>query len=139
PATIANVILRGDGMGQSGRIIPTTYSARNAAGQPVDVYDGGNYSLVSGNSNQPDWNTQRYNFKADLARDFRGPVPFALKVGGLVDTMQNDQRRRTKTWTFRPNGLTDATSRMAKNFDVFDDAFNADGPTLYGKRVRWIS
>lgn len=139
PATISNVILRGDGMGQSGRIIPTSYSARNAAGQAVDVYDGGNYSLVSGNSNQPDWNTQRYNFKGDVARDFRGAVPFTLKVGGLVDTMQNDQRRNTKTWTFRPNGLTDATSRMAKNFDVFDDAFNASGPNLFGKPVRWIS
>ncbi len=139
PATISNLILRGDGIGQSGRIIPTSYSARNAAGQAVDVYDGGNYSIVSGNTNQPDWNTQRYNFKGDLARDFRGPVPFTLKVGGLVDTMQNDQRRYAKTWTFRPNGLADATARMARNFDVFDDAFNASGPNLFGKTVRWIS
>lgn len=139
PATISNVILRGDGLNTAGRIIPTSYSARTAAGQPVDVYDGGNYSITSGNTNQPDWKTQRYNLKADLARDFRGLVPFTLKVGGLVDTMQNDQRRFGKTWAFRPNGLSDAASRQAKNFDVFDDAFNAAGPNLYGKSVRWIS
>ncbi len=139
PATISNVILRGDGLNTAGRIIPTSYSARNAAGQAVDVYDGGNYSITSGNTNQPDWKTRRYSFKGDLARDFRGPVPFTLKVGGLVDTMQNDQRRSVKTWTFRPNGLSDAASRQAKNFDVFDEAFNATGPDLYGRKVRWIS
>lgn len=139
PATISNVILRGDGIPASGGTIPTQYSATNAAGAPVDVYDGGNYSLVSGNTNQPDWNTQRYNFKVDLARDFRGAVPFSLKVGGLVDTLQNDQRRYARTWTFRPNGATDATSRQAKNFDVFDSAFNDDGPTVFGRKVRWIS
>jgi TonB-dependent receptor len=139
PATISNLILRGDGIPDSGGTIPTNYTAKTASGAAVDIYDGGNYSIVSGNTNQPDWNTQRYNFKADLARDFGGPVPFTLKVGGLVDTMQNDQRRYPKTWTFRPNGATDATSRLAKNFDVFDDAFNDDGPTLYGKKVRWIS
>jgi len=139
PATISNVILRGDGIPSSGGTIPTSYSATSATGQPVDVYDGGNYAITSGNTNQPDWNTQRYNFKADLARDFRGAIPLTLKVGGLVDTMQNDQRRYPKTWTFRPNGLSDTTSRQAKNFDVFDTAFNDDAPTVFGRKVRWIS
>ncbi|MBI5768625.1 MAG: TonB-dependent receptor [Verrucomicrobia bacterium] len=139
PATISNVILRGDGIPSSGGTIPTSYSATNAAGQAVDVYDGGNYSITSGNSNQPDWNTQRYNFKLDLAREFRGRIPFTLKVGGLIDTMQNDQRRYPRTWTFRPNGAADAVSRQAKNFDVFDTAYNDDAPTLFGRKVRWIS
>jgi TonB-dependent receptor len=139
PATISNVILRGDGIPSSGGTIPTSYSATNAAGQAVDVYDGGNYSIGNPNTNQPDWNTQRYNFKLDLARDFRSRIPFSLKVGGLVDTMQNDQRRYPKTWSFRPNGATDAVSRQAKNFDVFDNAYNDNAPTLFGKKVRWIS
>jgi TonB-dependent receptor len=139
PATISNLILRGDNIPSSGGVIPTQYTATNAARQPVDILDGGNYSIVSGNANQPDFNSQRYNFRADLGRDFQGPIPFSLKVGGLVDTLQNDQRRYQKTWTFRPNGATDATARLAKNFDVFDEDFNRDGPTLYGKKVRWIS
>lgn len=139
PATISNLVLRGDGIPSSGGTIPTQYSATTASGQPVDVYDGGNYSIVSGNTNQPDFNSQRYNLKLDLAREFQAPVPFTLKVGGLVDTMQNDQRRYPKTWTFRPNGATDATSRQAKNFDVFDDAYNAGAPTVFGRKVRWIS
>ncbi|MFM8617274.1 MAG: TonB-dependent receptor domain-containing protein [Opitutaceae bacterium] len=139
PATLSNLVLRGDGIPASGGTIPTRYTATTAAGQPVDVYDGGNYSIVSGNTNQPDWNSQRYNLKLDLARDFGGRVPFTLKVGGLVDTLQNDQRRRPRTWNFRPNGATDATSRQAKNFDVFDDAFNAEAPDVFGRKVRWIS
>ena len=139
PATISNVVLRGEGINESGRTIPTLVTARTAAGQAVDVYDGGNYSITSGNTNQPDFNNQRYSFRGDLARDFRGRIPLTVKIGGLVDTLQNDQRRFPKTWAFRPNGLSDAASRQAKNFDVFDEAFNADSPTVFGHKVRWIS
>ena len=139
PATLSNLVLRGDGIPAAGGTIPTRYTATTAAGQPVDVYDGGNYSIVSGNTNQPDWNSQRYNLKLDLARDFSGRVPFTLKVGGLVDTLQNDQRRRPRTWSFRPNGATDVAARQAKNFDVFDEAFNAEAPDVFGRKVRWIS
>jgi iron complex outermembrane receptor protein len=139
PATISNVILRGDNIPSSGGIIPTLYSATTRTGQAVDVYDGANYSITSGNTNQPDFNSQRYNLRADLARDFQGRIPVTLKVGGLVDTLQSDQRRYAKTWNFRPNGATDATARLAGNFDVFDEAFNADAPTVFGRKVRWIS
>jgi TonB-dependent receptor len=139
PATLSGLVLRGEGIPASGGTIPTQYSATTASGQPVDVYDGGNYSIVSGNTNQPDFNSQRYSLKLDLARDFQTRFPLTFKVGGLVDTLQNDQRRYPKTWTFRPNGASDATSRQARNFDVFDEAYNADAPTVFGRRVRWIS
>jgi iron complex outermembrane recepter protein len=138
PATLSNVVLRGDDIPGSSGIIPTRYSATRA-GQPIDVYDGGNYSLVSGNTNQPDFNSQKYNVRGDLARDFTGALPFTVKVGASVDTLQNDQRRYPRTWSFRPNGATDVTSRLASNFDVFDQAFIDDGPTVYGHKVRWIS
>ena len=140
PATIANAILRGDALQRPGDgIIPTQYSATARTGQPVDVYDGGNYSITSGNTNQVDWNSQKYSFRGDVAREFRSRLPFTLKIGASFDTLQSDQRRYPRTWNFRPNGASDATARLAGNFDVFDEAYNADGPTVYGHKVRWIS
>ncbi len=139
PATITNAILRGDDLQTSGGITPTRFSAATRTGLPVDIYDGANYSIVSGNTNQVDWNTQKYQGRVDLARDFTAGLPFTLKTGVAVDTTKRDQRRYPRVWNFRPNGATDVTSRLAGRFDVFDEAFIADSPTLYGRQVRWIS
>ncbi len=139
PATITNVILRGDNLQTSGGIIPTSYRATSRTGQAVDVYDGANYSITSGNTNQVDWNTQKYNARLDLARDFTFGVPFSVKIGAALDTTKRDQRRYPRVWNFRPNGASDVTSRLAGKFDVFDEAFLADSPTVFGQKVRWIS
>jgi len=138
PATLTGVVLRGDDIPSSGGTIPTRYSATRA-GAPVDVYDGGNYTLGNPTTAQPDWNTHKYNLRLDLARDFRTAFPFTLKVGGAVDTYTSDQRRYSNTWNFRPNGSTNAADRLASRFEVFDEAFLADSPTLFGQRVRWVS
>ncbi|MSU51746.1 MAG: hypothetical protein EXS37_22095 [Opitutus sp.] len=138
PATLTGVVLRGDDIPASGGTIPTRYSATRA-GAAVDVYDGGNYTLGNPTTNQPDWNTHKYNLRLDLARAFGRTIPITIKVGASVDTYTSDQRRYGKTWTFRPNGATDAASRLASRFDVFDDAFITDSPTVFGKKVRWIS
>ncbi len=138
PATLTGVVLRGDGIPSSGGTIPTRYSATRA-GAPVDVYDGGNYTLGNPTTAQPDWNTHKYNLRLDLARDFQSRIPFTLKVGASMDTYQSDQRRYSKTWNFRPNGSTNAADRLASRFDVFDPAFLADSPTVFGQKVRWIS
>lgn len=138
PATLTGVVLRGDDIPASGGTIPTRYSATRA-GAAVDVYDGGNYTLGNPTTNQPDWNTHKYNLRLDVAREFAVGFPLSLKVGGAVDTYTSDQRRYAKTWNFRPNGSTNAADRLASRFDVFDDAFNADSPTVFGKKVRWIS
>jgi iron complex outermembrane receptor protein len=138
PATLSNVVLRGDDIPSSGGTIPTRYSAtRN--GQPVDVYDGANYTLGNPTTNQPDWNTHKYNGRLDVARDFDARIPFTLKAGAAIDIYESDQRRFVKTWNFRPNGSTNAADRLASRFDVFDNAFNDDSPTIFGKKVRWIS
>ncbi len=138
PATLTGVVLRGDDIPSSGGTIPTRYSATRA-GAPVDVYDGGNYTLGNPTTNQPDWNTHKANVRADLAREFTVGFPLTLKVGGAFDSFTSDQRRYGKTWTFQPNGpATTAADRLATRFPVFDDAFNADSPTVFGRKVRWI-
>jgi len=138
PATLTGVVLRGDGIPSSGGTIPTRYSATRA-GQPVDVYDGANYTLGNPTTNQPDWNTHKYNLRLDVAREFSAKIPVTVKVGGAMDRYETDQRRFAKTWNFRPNGSTLATDRLASRFDVFDEAFLADSPTIFGQKARWIS
>ncbi|MBL9201965.1 MAG: TonB-dependent receptor [Opitutaceae bacterium] len=139
PATLTGVVLRGDDIPSSGGTIPTRYSATRA-GSPVDVYDGGNYTLGNPTTNQPDWNTHKSNLRLDLAREFSVGFPLTIKVGGAFDSFISDQRRYVKTWTFQPNGATTiAADRLASRFPVFDDAFNTDSPTVFGKKVRWIS
>jgi iron complex outermembrane receptor protein len=138
PATLTGVVLRGDDIPSSGGTIPTRYSATRA-GQPVDVYDGANYTLGNPTTNQPDWNTHKFNARLDVARDFATRIPFTVKVGGALDSYESDQRRFVQTWNFRPNGSTNAADRLASRFDVFDEAFIADSPTVFGRKVRWIS
>jgi TonB-dependent receptor len=139
PATISNLVIRGDDIPSSGGIIPTRYSATSRTGQPVDLYDGANYAIVSGDSAQHDLNSQRFTTRADLARHFNLGLPFSVKVGAAIDTMKRDQRSFPRLWNFRPNGATDVASRLAGRFDVFDEAFIAGSPTVYSRRVRWIS
>lgn len=139
PATITNITIRGEGIPGSGGIIPTSYSAVDRTGRPVDLYDGGNYSITSGNTAQRDINAHSLTARADLARDFNGRLPFTLKVGAALERTDKDERAFLETWNFRPNGATDVTSRLASRFDVFDEAFNQDSPDVYGHKVRWIS
>lgn len=139
PSSISSVIIRGDGMGDGGAFIPTNYRAATRTGVPVDLYDGANYSIVTATSAQSRNRTTKTAGRLDAAREFTGLRPFTLKAGLAVDRMDRDLRAFGKTWNFRPNGATDATSRLAGRFDVFDEAFNATAPTLYGQRMRWIN
>ncbi|MBI5767502.1 MAG: carboxypeptidase regulatory-like domain-containing protein [Verrucomicrobia bacterium] len=138
PANITGLVVRGDGIPSSSGIIPTRYSATRA-GAAVNIFDGANYSIASGNSVQNDYNAGKLAGRADLQRDFAWRVPISLRTGFAIDRTERDNRRFLKTWNFRPNGATDATSRLAGGFDVFDDAYNRDAPTLYGQPMRWIS
>lgn len=139
PASIANLILRGDGTPATSGIIPTRYVATSRTGAPMNIFDGGIYSIASGNSLQNDYNAAKLAGRADFTRDFAWKIPISLKTGVAVDRMERDNRRFLSTWNFRPNGATDVTSRLASGFDVFDDTYNRDAPTIYGQPMRWIS
>ena len=139
-ATLTNLVLRGDDIPAENGIIPTRYSAVTRTGTAVDVYDGGNYSLDSVNSiENGGWNSMKSSGRIDFARDFPSLLAATVKVGLALDRQERDNNRSTKTWAFRPNGASDVTSRLARNFPVFDDAFNANAPSVYGRPMRWIS
>lgn len=140
PATISNVVIRGTGRPESGSNLMHTITARLRDGTPIDVYDGGNYVLGNPTTGVADRNnSNRTSLRADLERERVGSLLLRLKVGASVGTGERSARRPGQTWAFRPNGATDANARLAKNFDVFDDEFNASAPTIFGQRMRWIS
>lgn len=138
-ASINNLIIRGEGIGETGGILPTRYIATSRSGAAVDLYNGGLYAIPSATSAQNRTESTRKGLRLDLSREFPGVVPLTLKIGAAVDQMQKDLRGFSKSWTFRPNGASDAASRMAGNFDVFDEAFLDVAPTIYGQKYREIS
>ncbi len=138
-ANLTNLVVRGDDLPASSGILPTRYRAQNRAGAAVDIFDGALYALNSGNSLENRYSGEKWSARADLNRDFRLRLPVSLRAGARVDRMERDNRRFLQTWNFRPNGATDADSRLAGRFDVFDEAFNRDAPTVYGQPMRWIS
>lgn len=138
-ANLTNLVVRGEGTPASSGILPTRYSARNRAGAPVDLFDGGLYTLNSGNSLDSRYQAEKWSARTDFTRDFALRTPLSLRAGARVDRMERDNRRFLQTWNFRPNGATDADARQAGRFDVFDDAFNRAAPTIYGQPMRWIS
>ena len=139
PATLSNLILRGDDLQVGGGIIPTRYSARSRTGEAVNLLDGANYSLVSGNTATSDATTGRRTLRLDVGREFNPGFPLELRTGAAVDTSRRDQRSFPRVWNFRPAGASDDASRRAGRFDVFDEAFLAGAPNLFGQPVRWIS
>jgi TonB-dependent receptor len=139
PATLSNLVLRGDDLQTSGGIIPTRYSARNRAGQTVDLLDGANYSLASGNTATSDATTTRQNLRLDVGRELDPGFPLTLRAGAALDASRRDQRSFPRLWNFRPEGAADEAARRAGRFDVFDEAFLAEAPNLFGQPVRWIS
>jgi iron complex outermembrane receptor protein len=137
PSSIENLVIRGDNLLPDG--IPTRYTATTRAGAPVNIFDGGNYSILRGQSDESERMTRKTSARLDLARDFSVRLPITVKTGLSVDRMVKDERRYPVQYDFRPNGATDAESRRAGRFDVFDDAFNASAPPIYGVPMRWIS
>jgi TonB-dependent receptor len=139
PSSITGLILRGEGIGESDANIPVRYSATDVARAPVDIFNGRNFVLGNPTSNQNKVLSEKNSAKLDLTRSFDAPWPFTLKTGAYVEQQVRDQKTFAKTWTFTPNGLTTNAARLASNFDVFDTAFNAEAPTLFGRQVGWIS
>ncbi|MCX6955070.1 MAG: TonB-dependent receptor [Verrucomicrobia bacterium] len=136
--TLTGIVLRGEGFGETDAQIPVRYSATRA-GAPVDVYSGANYVLGNPTSAQNKVFSNKRTGRLDFTRDFRGNVPVSLKTGVFVDQATRDSHSYTTTWIFTPNGSTAAAARQASLFPVFDTEFNAEAPTIFGKKMDWVS
>jgi len=138
-ASITNLIIRGDGIGAAGGILPARYSATTRTGAPVDLYDGRSYSINFGQSNEDTRAGRVRGGRLDVSRDLGAVVPITLKIGAAANEEQRDLRTGIRQWNFRPNGATDATSRLAANFDVFDEDFLRSPPRIAGAPLRLTS
>lgn len=136
---ITQAIIRGDNIPVSGGSIPTAYTATTRSGQPIDLYDGGNYSIEKLTSQQTFTNMQRISGDLALTRDFNLRIPVSIKLGAAIDSSRRDNRRPYQGWDFRPHGKADITSRQARNFDVFDEEYLKEAPTIFDNKVRWPS
>ena len=138
-SSITGLVLRGEGTGENDAHIPVRSTAVTAARVPVNIFGRDNFVLGNPTSNQNKVLTQKRTAKFDVTRAFLGPLPFSVKTGAYVDQQVRDQRSFAQTWTFTPNGLTTNAAKLASNFNVFDSAFNATAPTIFGNKVSWIS
>jgi TonB-dependent receptor len=135
-ATLSNLIIRGDGIGEGGATIPTRYTVADRAGQRVNIHDGANYTINSATSNEIDSESESVQARVDLQREFRG---LSLRVGAAFNRQERDRQAGSVTYNFQPNGSAAAADRLAGKFDVFDRDYNASTFTFYGQPGNWIS
>ncbi len=138
-ATIPNLIISGEGIGENGASTPARYTASTRTGAPVSIFDGGNYTITSFGANDPDFNTYRMTGNLDFGREFRAGIPFKLKTGFAVDRLERYREQRSYTWDFRPNGQTTGVALLAGNYPFFDESFDRETKSVHGARGRWIS
>jgi iron complex outermembrane receptor protein len=138
-STGAILKLRGEGIGEDDADIPVRYSAVNAAGAPINLFDGSAYAISAATSNQNHIVAQKAGTHIDYTRDFDGKVPFTLKTGVFFDRLDRDQTGGASSWSFNPNGLTTAAARNVNNFDLFDEEYLKTAPTIFGQPMKWVS
>ena len=138
-ATIPNLVLRGEGIGEGGATIPRRYSAATRTGAAVDILNGANYTVNTFGANDPDYDTYRGTGTLDATREFRAPLPWKLKAGFAVDRLERYRVQRAYSWAFRPNGLSTPAALLAGGYDLFDQEFNRETQPVFGARGNWIS
>lgn len=140
--TLPNLVIRGQNIDRESAQ-PMVVSATDRVGNPVDVFDGGNYTINTVDSGyESDGITDAKDaLKIDLTREFGaiGPLSvFTVKIGGAYNHQERDARRDFKRWSFRPTGT--AAERLAKNYDVVDREFSATAMPYYpGRTMQWIT
>ncbi|MBI5693840.1 MAG: TonB-dependent receptor [Verrucomicrobia bacterium] len=139
---LPNLVLRGQAINR-GSAQPMEVSAFDRAGNPVDIFEGGNYTINSVDSSYGGYNVTdaKDALKLDLTREFGavGPLSlFTMRVGAAYNHQERDLRRDFKRWSFRPTGT--AADRLAKNYDLVDREYSATAMPYYpGRTMQWIS
>jgi len=136
-AQLTNLVIRGDDIFSTG--IARRYTVRDRTGAPVDIYKGEDYIISSAVARGRRTFAENAFFRANGSREFATAIPFSLKFGVASDQHERNQRNRSLTYNFRPNGATDNASRRAGNFDLFDEDFLRVAPKVYGQTLRDLS
>ena len=135
---ISNIVLRGEGLyaGLPKSPLPRTMTATDRAGVPIDVFDGGLYSLSRVVSRPSDSSERKIGFKAKLSREFGHGL--RLMTGVQYSSQERDYREQFKRWDFRPG--TTPEVRQARNYNVLQPAYSATAQNYFpGHQVQWVS
>jgi iron complex outermembrane receptor protein len=135
-ASIPNLIIRGNGIGENGARIPSEFVATSRTGQPVDIYNGANYTLTSVSSSQSLAKTDASEARIDLKRDFD---KVTIKIGTAFNRQERDRVGGAVAYAFNPNGSTATADRLAGKYDIFDTVYNASNEPINGVRANWIN
>jgi TonB-dependent receptor len=129
-ASVINLNMRGDGIGEGDSILPTSYTITKA-GVPMNPYDGADtYVLNSARDEYGKYKTDQYSGRIDVTRIFNRW--FSLKAGAATTRQTKDDNRGMNRRMF--SGLNG--DRAVSSYDIMDEAI---GVTMNGTPVRWIS
>jgi len=94
-------------------------SAVDAAGNPVDIFNGNNYLLDSFTSGARTVDDQLNSAYVNVARDLTLGIPITIKVGGTITHQKKEDQGGAQTWNFTPPGGNAA--RVAGNYDLISE------------------
>lgn len=135
---LTGLILRAEGFGggMAGSALPRTITATNAAGNPVDIFNGGLYQLSRVITRPMTTVDAKNGAKLDITRHF-GPQ-FTLRAGAAFNYQDRDTLHRDfKRYDWNPGA---AGSRTAGDFGLVDPEYSKTAQNYYpGKQVQWLS
>jgi TonB-dependent receptor len=133
------LVIRGEGLDPSLGTIHRKYAATTRTGQPFNIYDGRQYTLSAAGAGESLFKTEVLTARINATRDLSLKVPVKVKIGTLRDQKSSNNRSFPQTFDFLPNGASTAEARRAGLFDVFDEQFLAQGPSIFGVPYREVS
>jgi TonB-dependent receptor len=140
--TLTGLNLRFDGVNSAAQRTAAVVTATNSAGNPVDIYDGSNYSITAANSAGPLENTNTVKrIELNVRREFDAGVPLSIKMGALVSRNLSVATGGAFGYSFSPPG--GAAGQRVGNYDLIDESFSAShsfsGANSRPVSIKWIS
>lgn len=138
-ATIPNLDMRLEGVGSDQSPFNTLIVARDAAGNPVDVYDSRNYTLNNVTSTQRDATGIKTGLNVDVERSLDLGVPVELKTGYALRRSDYDQRSPNRTWTFvGPDGIVGNADNRVGLYDIQNQSYSRIDQHFGTPKTQWI-
>jgi len=139
-ASVGSLIIRGDDIG-AGRGIagtrPARYTIANDSGAAVSPFDGNLLTLASATALLANYQSDKSEYRLDVARDWRGRLPVTLKAGLFLQPNESTGANPGVTYNFRP--AAPAAERLVGAHALVDAAYSAAGPVYGGQRMQWLS
>ena len=139
--SIPNLLIRGDGINgaatRANDLAADTYSIRDRAGNPVNLYDGRLYTINTASTFDRGNIVDKLQGRLDFRREFQGRIPFTMQTG--LAATQEIQKRWTLDQQFTFRSTAAAADRLVGSYDLINPAYSQIAPPLIGGRVQWVN